>query len=68
YMMSLIGSLLSMLVCLILPAACFLKIAGNTATLFQRMFCVLIIVIGIICAITGTYASLVGIIESFGTG
>ncbi|MCO5605010.1 hypothetical protein L7F22_059186 [Adiantum nelumboides] len=65
YMMSLIGSLLSMLVCLILPAACFLKIAGNTATLFQRMLCVLIIVIGIVCAVTGTYASLVGILESF---
>ncbi|MCO5563133.1 hypothetical protein L7F22_016769 [Adiantum nelumboides] len=65
YMMSLIGSLLSMLVCLILPAACFLKIAGNTATSFQRMFSVLIIVIGIVCAVTGTYASLVGILESF---
>lgn len=65
YVMSLIGSLLSMLVCLILPAACFLKIAGNTATLFQRIFCVLILLIGITCAITGTYASLVGIIESF---
>lgn len=65
YVMSLIGSLLSMLVCLILPAACFLKIVGNTASIWQILLCGLIIVIGMTCAITGTYSSLVSIIDSF---
>eukprot|EP00250_Pteridium_aquilinum_P031575 c43862_g1_i1 orf=102-1727(+) len=67
YVMSLIGSLLSMLVCLILPAACFLKITGSKATTFQRIFCIFIILIGTTCTITGTYSSLVGIVESFGS-
>lgn len=67
YVMSLIGSLLSMTVCLILPAACFLKIAGGKSTMFQRMFCTFIMVIATVCAITGTYSSLLGIIESLGS-
>lgn len=65
YVMAFIGSFLSMLVCLIFPAACFLKIVGNKATILQRLFCVIIILIGATCAITGTYSSLVGIIKSF---
>ncbi|KAH7422052.1 hypothetical protein KP509_13G088300 [Ceratopteris richardii] len=66
YVMSLIGSLLSMLVCVILPAACFLKLAGNAANILEKIVCIFIVLIGIACAASGTYSSLVGIIESFG--
>ncbi|KAK1421226.1 hypothetical protein QVD17_23406 [Tagetes erecta] len=61
--MSLIGSLLTMLVTLILPCVCFLSILKGKITWFQRSLCVLIIVIGTIASAIGTYTSISEIIQ-----
>ncbi|KAG8645270.1 amino acid transporter AVT1C [Manihot esculenta] len=62
--MSLIGSLLTMLVTLILPCACFLSILRGKVTRFQAILCVMIIVIGVISSVFGTYSALSKIIEN----
>ncbi|KAK9064086.1 hypothetical protein SSX86_017958 [Deinandra increscens subsp. villosa] len=61
--MSLIGSLLTMLVSLIFPCACFLRIVKGNVTHFQGSLCVLIITIGMVSAVFGTYTSLSEIIQ-----
>uniref|UniRef100_A0A1J3CSG9 Vacuolar amino acid transporter 1 n=1 Tax=Noccaea caerulescens TaxID=107243 RepID=A0A1J3CSG9_NOCCA len=61
--MSLIGSLLTMLVTLILPPACFLSILRRKVTRTQMMLCVLIIVVGAISSVIGSYSALSKIIE-----
>ncbi|CAH8376219.1 unnamed protein product [Eruca vesicaria subsp. sativa] len=61
--MSLIGSLLTMLVTLILPPACFLSIVRRKVTRTQMMLCVLIIVVGAISSVVGSYSALSKIIE-----
>ncbi|VAI61941.1 unnamed protein product [Triticum turgidum subsp. durum] len=60
--MALIGSLLSILVAVIMPALCFLKIAQNKATRPQVIASVAIIVVGVISAALGTYSSVASII------
>lgn len=62
--MSLIGSLLTMLVTLILPCACFLSILRGKVTRFQGALCIIIIIVGTISSAFGTYSSLWKIIES----
>ncbi|KAK3408923.1 hypothetical protein EUGRSUZ_J01066 [Eucalyptus grandis] len=64
--MSLIGSLLTMLVTLILPCACFLSIMKGKVTRFQAAFCGLIIIVGVISSAFGTYSALSKIIEELG--
>ncbi|XP_010517249.1 PREDICTED: vacuolar amino acid transporter 1 [Camelina sativa] len=61
--MSLIGSLLTMLVTLILPPACFLSIVRRKVTPTQMMLCVLIIIVGTISSVIGSYSALSKIIE-----
>ncbi|XP_056864867.1 amino acid transporter AVT1C [Raphanus sativus] len=61
--MSLIGSLLTMLVTLILPPACFLSIVRRKVTRTQMMLCVLIIIVGAISSVVGSYSALSQIIE-----
>ncbi|XP_071734579.1 amino acid transporter AVT1C-like [Rutidosis leptorrhynchoides] len=56
--MSLIGSLLTMMVTLILPCVCFLSILGRKTTHLQVSFCVLTIVVGVVSSAFGTYTSL----------
>ncbi|XP_052623028.1 amino acid transporter AVT1B [Lactuca sativa] len=63
--MSLIGSLLSMLVSLIFPCACFLRILRGNVTHFQVSMCVLIIAIGVISLSFGTYTSISEIIQQY---
>ncbi|CAM8891723.1 hypothetical protein QQ045_026577 [Rhodiola kirilowii] len=63
--MALIGSLLSILVAVILPALCFLKIVKNQATRMQVFLSIGIIVLGIIAAILGTYSSLSQIAKNY---
>ncbi|KAF7080900.1 hypothetical protein CFC21_084896 [Triticum aestivum] len=60
--MALIGSLLSILVAVIMPALCFLKIAQNKATRTQVIASVSIIVVGVISAALRTYSSVASII------
>lgn len=62
--MSLIGSLLTMLVTLILPCACFLSILRGKATRFQIAVCIIIIAVGVVSSVFGTRSSLSRIIEN----
>ncbi|XP_006649117.1 amino acid transporter AVT1A [Oryza brachyantha] len=63
--MALIGSLLSILVAVIMPALCFLKIRQNKATTPQIIASVGIVILGIISAALGTYSSVVKIVENY---
>lgn len=65
--MSLIGSLLTMLVTLILPCACFLSILRGKATRFQIAVCIIIIAVGVVSSAFGTRSSLSRIIENLST-
>ncbi|XP_035545591.1 amino acid transporter AVT1A-like [Juglans regia] len=62
--MALIGSFLSILVAIIMPALCFLKIVGQKASRAQIISSSTIAVLGVICAILGTYSSLSDITKS----
>lgn len=63
--MALIGSLLSVLVAIIMPASCFLKIVGNKATPTQIVLSILIIALGIVSAVLGTYSSISQIAKKY---
>uniref|UniRef100_A0ACD5ZAG0 Uncharacterized protein n=1 Tax=Avena sativa TaxID=4498 RepID=A0ACD5ZAG0_AVESA len=63
--MALIGSLLSILVAVIMPALCFLKITQNKATRTQVIASIAIIVVGVISAALGTYSSVARIIGNY---
>ncbi|KAH9621057.1 hypothetical protein KSS87_011838 [Heliosperma pusillum] len=64
-MMALIGSLLSILVSMIFPALCFLKIVGKKATKSQVTISSAIVALGIFSAALGTYSSLTKIVERY---
>ncbi|KAJ1281388.1 hypothetical protein BS78_04G302200 [Paspalum vaginatum] len=63
--MALIGSLLSILVALIMPALCFLKIARNKATRLQVVASLITVVLGAVCAVLGTYSAIAKIADSY---
>ncbi|XP_074309322.1 amino acid transporter AVT1C-like [Silene latifolia] len=63
--MALIGSLLTMLVTLILPCACYLSILRDKVTRIQVSICVVVIAIGTVSSAFGTYSALSAIINSF---
>ncbi|KAL4188755.1 hypothetical protein AMTRI_Chr08g161970 [Amborella trichopoda] len=58
FVMAFIGSVLTMLVALILPCACYLSILGSNVTLLQRFICMLVIVVGVVCACIGSYSAI----------
>uniref|UniRef100_A0A0D9VM00 Amino acid transporter transmembrane domain-containing protein n=1 Tax=Leersia perrieri TaxID=77586 RepID=A0A0D9VM00_9ORYZ len=63
--MALIGSLLSILVAVIMPALCFLKIRQNKATPPQIIASVGIVILGVISAALGTYSSVMRIVDNY---
>ncbi|KAJ4754318.1 Transmembrane amino acid transporter family protein [Rhynchospora pubera] len=63
--MALIGSLLSILVAVIMPALCFLRIVRNKAKPHQVVSASAIVVLGSICAVLGTYSSLSKIASNY---
>ncbi|XP_042478431.1 amino acid transporter AVT1A isoform X2 [Macadamia integrifolia] len=63
--MALIGSLLSILVAVIIPSLCFLKIVRKKATRSQVILSVSIAALGIISAALGTYSSLSRIVNKY---
>ncbi|CAL0321293.1 unnamed protein product [Lupinus luteus] len=63
-LMSLIGSLLTMLVTLILPCVCFLRILKGKVTQLQAVLCITIITVGSVSAVFGTYSALSEIVKS----
>ncbi|XP_075484576.1 amino acid transporter AVT1A-like [Primulina tabacum] len=64
-MMSLIGSLFSVLMAIIMPALCFLKIQGKKATKTQVVLSAGIVALGIFSAVLGTYTSLSELAEQY---
>ncbi|XP_060186271.1 amino acid transporter AVT1C-like [Lycium barbarum] len=64
FVMALIGSFFTMLVTLILPCACFLRILKGKTSPIQVSACILIITIGVISAVIGSYSALSNIIHS----
>ncbi|TYI83813.1 hypothetical protein E1A91_D05G319300v1 [Gossypium mustelinum] len=62
--MSLIGSLLTMLVTLILPPACYLSILRGKVTRIQRTLCIMVITVGVVSSAFGTYSALSKIVEN----
>ncbi|CAO2829946.1 unnamed protein product [Amaranthus hypochondriacus] len=62
--MALIGSLLTMLVTLIMPCACYLSILREKVTRLQVFICALIISIGVVSSSFGTYSAISQIIEN----
>lgn len=63
--MALIGSLLSILVSVIVPTVCYLKIMGSEATKMQITSSIFVVGLGIVSTILGTYSSLSRIAESY---
>ncbi|XP_061996263.1 amino acid transporter AVT1C-like isoform X2 [Rosa rugosa] len=63
-MMSLIGSLFTMLVALILPCACYLSILKGRVTRFQMILCIIIITVGVVASGFGTYSAVTKIVEN----
>ncbi|XP_051116525.1 amino acid transporter AVT1C-like [Andrographis paniculata] len=62
--MALIGSLLTMLVTLILPCACYLSISRGKITVFQGTMCTVVIGVGLVSAAFGTYSAVSQIVEN----
>ncbi|XP_044949038.1 amino acid transporter AVT1C-like [Hordeum vulgare subsp. vulgare] len=56
--MALLGSVFTMLVALILPCACYLSIKRDSVPLWEVVFCITIIFIGLGCACVGSYTSI----------
>ncbi|CAL9117179.1 unnamed protein product [Musa textilis] len=63
--MALIGSLLSILVAIVMPALCFLKILKNKAKPLQIVLGTTIVALGIISAALGTYSAISRIASSY---
>ncbi|KAE8717951.1 Detected protein of confused Function [Hibiscus syriacus] len=62
--LSLIGSLLTMLVTLILPPACYLSILRGKVGRIQAAICIIIIAVGVVSSAFGTYSALTKIVEN----
>ncbi|KAJ4704645.1 vacuolar amino acid transporter 1-like [Melia azedarach] len=56
--MSLIGSLLAMLITLIFPCLCYVKILNGKLSTLKVTVCFVTIIVGIVCACVGTYSAL----------
>ncbi|CAN8287024.1 unnamed protein product [Cochlearia groenlandica] len=61
--MALIGSLLSILVAIVMPALCFIRIMGNKATRTQMILSSIIVGIGLVSGTLGTYSSVAKILK-----
>ncbi|ONM33210.1 amino acid transporter AVT1C [Zea mays] len=62
--MALLGSVFTMLVALILPCACYLSIKKGAVPLWEIILCIVIIMIGAVCASVGSYTSVSQMISS----
>uniref|UniRef100_A0A2C9VG37 Amino acid transporter transmembrane domain-containing protein n=1 Tax=Manihot esculenta TaxID=3983 RepID=A0A2C9VG37_MANES len=63
--MALIGSVLCLLVAVIIPPLCFLKIKGRKATRTQIILSYTIAALGISCATLGAYSSVLDIVNQY---
>ncbi|XP_020976998.1 vacuolar amino acid transporter 1 isoform X6 [Arachis ipaensis] len=60
-LMALIGAFMSMTVALIYPCACYLKIHNGRLSKLEITKCVLVIIVGVLSSIVGTYSALLRI-------
>ncbi|XP_019053281.1 PREDICTED: vacuolar amino acid transporter 1 [Nelumbo nucifera] len=58
FMLAFIGSFLTMLVALIFPCACYLRILRGRLNRFQIAVCIFIITVGVACSCSGTYSAI----------
>ncbi|KAI5682453.1 hypothetical protein M9H77_03681 [Catharanthus roseus] len=65
-LMALIGSLLVMLVSLIFPCACYIKIGSRNLKRSQIGVCITIVLVGLWCAIVGTYSAINNVAQQLG--
>ncbi|KAL5709539.1 hypothetical protein ACHQM5_020219 [Ranunculus cassubicifolius] len=63
YVMALTGSFLAMIVALILPCACYLKINRGRVGPLKIAICVLIIIVGVACSFIGSYSAIKKIVD-----
>ncbi|OIV98631.1 hypothetical protein TanjilG_12754 [Lupinus angustifolius] len=65
-LMALIGSFMSMLVALIFPCLCYLKLHSGRLSKIQIINCILIIIVGVVSGCAGTYSAMSKIINGEG--
>ncbi|XVF08122.1 hypothetical protein REPUB_Repub06bG0198500 [Reevesia pubescens] len=58
FLMALAGSLLSMLIAIIFPCACYLSILRGRLTKLQMVVCICIVILGLVIACVDTYSAL----------
>ena len=63
YLMALVGSLLSVGACVLLPCVCYVRVFGRPARAAEAAAIAAILVLGSLLVVTGTYSSLVQIIH-----
>ncbi|TYH54601.1 hypothetical protein ES332_D09G180700v1 [Gossypium tomentosum] len=61
FLMALAGSLLTMLITIIFPCACYLSIRGGGLTNLQRAVCICTTMLGLLIACDGTYSAVIRI-------
>ncbi|KAG8483975.1 hypothetical protein CXB51_023221 [Gossypium anomalum] len=61
FLMALAGSLLTMLITIIFPCACYLSIRGGGLTNLQRAVCICTAMLGLLIACDGTYSAVIRI-------
>ncbi|KAJ4849168.1 hypothetical protein Tsubulata_028908 [Turnera subulata] len=65
FMMALMGSLLAMLVAVIFPSVCYLKLLGKKSGRLETAACVCTIFIGLLGCCIGTYSSILKIADEY---
>ncbi|KAL6845755.1 hypothetical protein ACP4OV_024330 [Aristida adscensionis] len=63
YLMALVGSLLSVGACMLLPCACYVRVVGAPRRAAEAAAVVAIVAMGSLVVVTGTYSSLVQIVR-----
>nr|XP_027072232.1 amino acid transporter AVT1A-like isoform X1 [Coffea arabica] len=63
--MALVGSLFSILMAIVMPALCFVKILGKTATRTQVVLSIAIVALGVVSAFVGTYNSVSDLVKKY---
>ncbi|KAK8685433.1 hypothetical protein V6N13_041434 [Hibiscus sabdariffa] len=61
FLMALAGSLLSVLITIIFPCACYISILGGRLTNLQMAICICIAILGFLMACDGTYSAVIRI-------
>mmetsp|Transcript_4672 Transcript_4672/g.16743 ORF Transcript_4672/g.16743 Transcript_4672/m.16743 type:complete len:541 (-) Transcript_4672:1403-3025(-) len=64
YVMSLIGSFLTMIVSVIFPSCCYLKIYGDELNEREKTLNGFVILVGTACAVSGTWSAIEGVVSS----